>query len=260
MKASFIAGGGEARPGPAMRRAPLLLLALLLGSGLADSPRGKQRAARPREVLEAVSGVGRRARSRSARPAAVRAEPRRGSGGLGRLGGPSAAPLLEGWSAEPTASCERRKERRAAPSQRHRRIAPRPPSRLPTPPRLRCNRTPERRARPTPGAEWRRGIFRPSECGTLTWGRRREPRGYRSPPAGTAFRSDPPGGTGQRAEHRCANPPHSASFFTAGAERRAELGRHRALSGGRVPQAERRGSCRGARHRADSCCRGPARP
>lgn len=57
MKASFIAGGGEARPGPAMRRAPLLLLALLLGSGLADSPRGKQRAARPREVLEAVSGA-----------------------------------------------------------------------------------------------------------------------------------------------------------------------------------------------------------
>uniref|UniRef100_A0A1D5PNH7 Collagen triple helix repeat containing 1 n=1 Tax=Gallus gallus TaxID=9031 RepID=A0A1D5PNH7_CHICK len=40
-----------------MRRAPLLLLALLLGSGLADSPRGKQRAARPREVLEAYNGV-----------------------------------------------------------------------------------------------------------------------------------------------------------------------------------------------------------
>uniref|UniRef100_A0A8C2SRB8 Collagen triple helix repeat containing 1 n=1 Tax=Coturnix japonica TaxID=93934 RepID=A0A8C2SRB8_COTJA len=48
----FIAGGGQARPGPAMRRAPLLLLALLLGTGLADSPRGKQRAARPRDVLE----------------------------------------------------------------------------------------------------------------------------------------------------------------------------------------------------------------
>ena len=117
----------------------------------------------------------------------------RGGRGVGRFGGPSAAPLLEGWSAEPTASCERRKERRAARSQRRRRIPPRPPSLLPSPPQLRCNRTPERRARPTSGAEGRRGIFRPSECGTLTWGRRREPRGYRSPPAGTAFRSDPPG-------------------------------------------------------------------
>jgi len=180
----------------------------------------------------------------------------------GRLWGPLAAPLLEGWSAESTAGCRQRKERRAARSQRYRRIPPRPLSPLPTPPQLHCNRTPERRARPTSGAEGRRGIFRPSECGKQTVGPQPGAAGLPLTASRNRAPLGAPGAVRGGAASTAVLLLAQRFVFTARAERREERGRRRALSaapsGGRVPQAERRGSCRGARHRADSSCRGTA--
>lgn len=215
VKASFIAGGGEARPGPAMRRAPLLLLALLLGSGLADSPRGKQRAARPREVLEAVSGAERgggrrRPRGSSARPAAVRAQPGLRKAGVwgvrqplrySRAGAPNPQPATGGERSGglPARSGIAASLRvRCLPFQLHRSsTATGHLSAGPAPPR---------------GQKGGGGFSGPRNVENRRWGRSWEPRGCRSPPAGTAHRSDPPGRCGAARRAPLCYSSHSASF------------------------------------------------